>query len=517
MLRVGFRGDGGQGAKRRGLRLLIVWDIARSGVSIVAGARVYGWGKMKTSKAACIAGAITFLAAAIIIAIYQTYSGSAPMVVLPTAAAEADHSAELPSALDLSARLGALSQSGPLLLHEEEAGIDSGEQDQAKLEENDSTFRNYFRDRSPAKRDLSYLGFYVYAEYPLAEKPADIVLDSLKDVAIGTPVEEIRRASDAFGLDFSFMKAVAKIESDFDPKQRTGSYIGLFQLSHYEFGKYGSGEITSARDNAIAAAYKFVTEATLFEWDTHRKPTSSDLYLIHQQGWQGAAEHVAHPERIAWKSMCATDEGREKGEKWCKRAVWGNTLPDIKEVWKTVDNLTSEAFVTMWRHRVDLLYARYAAANIGANSLDRPPTVRTTQRSEAKPRTKTAQHSQAKLRTKTAQHSQTKPRTKTAQHSQVKLKTTQHSEAKRCGKHPSRRPCRGSLAGGGERFPGPNLANTRAKRSTKLFDKRLVHFNLEAVAFENHNELGDLTIASEFMILDRSALDPRPAGAADVS
>jgi hypothetical protein len=334
---------------------------------------------MKSSKFTCLAGAIPFLAATTVIAICQTYFASTPMVVLPTAAAEAEHSAELPSALDLSARIGAFSQRESVLLHEEEAGIDVGEEDQAKLEENDSAFRDYFRDRTPSKRDLSYLTYYVYAEYPLPEKPADIVLESLKDVAIGTPIEEIRRASDAFGLDFSFMKAVAKIESDFDPKQRTGSYIGLFQLSHYEFGKYGSGEITSPRDNAIAAAYKFVTEATLFEWDTHKRPTSSDLYLIHQQGWQGAAEHVAHPERIAWKSMCATDEGREKGEKWCKRAVWGNTLPDIKQVWKTVDNLTSGAFVSMWRRRVDFLYARYSEANIGGKSLDRLQALRTAQ------------------------------------------------------------------------------------------------------------------------------------------
>ena len=89
------------------------------------------------------------------------------------------------------------------------------------------------------------------------------------------------------------MRAVAKIESDFDPKQRTGSYIGLFQLSKYEFAKYGSGEITSPRDNAIAAAYKFVTEATLFELDTHKEPTFSYRYLIHQQGWQGAANTLA--------------------------------------------------------------------------------------------------------------------------------------------------------------------------------------------------------------------------------
>jgi hypothetical protein len=63
--------------------------------------------------------------------------------------------------------------------------------------------------------------------------------------------------------------------------------------------------------------------------------------------------------------MCATDEGKEKGEKWCKRAIWGNTLPAIKRVWKTVDNVTSGAFVGMWRQRVSHFYLRYsdAAAN----------------------------------------------------------------------------------------------------------------------------------------------------------
>ena len=153
------------------------------------------------------------------------------------------------------------------------------------------------------------------SEVPPDTKPADTVLDSLKGIPTGTTIEEIKRVSEAFGLDFNFMKAVAKIKSDFDTKQRTGSYIGLFQLSDYEFAKYGSGNILDARDNAVAAAYKFTTEAVLFELDTHKKPTLSDVYLIHQQGPQGAAEHVTHTDRVAWKSMCATDEGREKGEK----------------------------------------------------------------------------------------------------------------------------------------------------------------------------------------------------------
>jgi hypothetical protein len=197
---------------------------------------------------------------------------------------------------------------------------------------------------------------------PVTAKPADVILESLRDVPIGTPLEEIKRASEAFTVNFTFMKTVAKIESDFNPRQRTGSYIGLFQLSKSEFAKYGSGEITSPRDNAIAAAYKFATEAALFESDTGKKPTFSDLYLIHQQGWRGAAEHVSQPDRIAWKSMCATEEGRQKGENWCKRAIWLNTLPIIKRIWQSVDNLTSGAFIEMWRERVDSLYALYDKA-----------------------------------------------------------------------------------------------------------------------------------------------------------
>jgi hypothetical protein len=214
---------------------------------------------------------------------------------------------------------------------------------------------------APATQDFRYLSYYVWSELPPAEKPADIVLRSFKDTPVGTPVEEIKRAADAFGLDSNFMKAVAKIESGFDPKQRTGSYIGLFQLSKEEFDKFGSGQIRDSRDNAVAAAYKVIAEGILFEWVTHRKPTLSDLYLIHQQGWEGAAEHINQPDRIAWKSMCATSEGVEKGEKWCKRAIWGNTIPAVKHEWKSVDKLTSAAFVEMWRERVAHFYSKYMA------------------------------------------------------------------------------------------------------------------------------------------------------------
>ena len=327
---------------------------------------------MKVLQATCIVGAITFTGMIYLV------GGNTPRETVPEAAV----SAKTPDAPALSAAvpeataepgsaLGSVTATvsrSPLMVPAEIGDgpietkpVDSGHLAAAQPA---PTTRDAFGDASnpaPVTQDFRYLIYYVWSELPPAEKPAAIVLRSLKDTPVGTPVEEIKRASDAFGLDFNFMKAVAKIESGFDAKQRTGSYVGLFQLSKYEFSKFGSGEILDPRDNAVAAAYKVITEGILFEWVTHRKPTLSDLYLIHQQGWEGAAEHISQPNRVAWKSMCATSEGREKGEKWCRRAIWGNTLPVVKDTWKSVDKLTSEAFVGMWRERVAHFYSKYMA------------------------------------------------------------------------------------------------------------------------------------------------------------
>jgi Transglycosylase SLT domain len=319
-----------------------------------------------------------FLGAAFTIAVAYLVITDKTMSAVSPEAADVEVTSALPSNFDTSALPRAHE---PLLLPEEEINSDTFEEEQARsvaafdalveqhaLVERQARTENSAQDHSsnlmPPRQNFSLLAYYVFSEIPPAEKPADTFLKTIKALPVGTPVEEIKRASDAFGLDFNFMKAVAKIESGFNPKQRTGSYIGLFQLSKYEFKRYGSGNITDPRDNSVAGAYKFATEALLFEYQTGRKPTFSDLYLIHQQGWQGAAQHVSHPQRIAWKSMCATEEGKEKGERWCKRAIWGNTLPAIKQAWKSVGKLTSSAFVGMWQQRVDTLYSRYAEATI---------------------------------------------------------------------------------------------------------------------------------------------------------
>ncbi len=279
----------------------------------------------------------------------------------PNTMAAANVDKQLPRSVARSAIPDVPFERGPSLLPSQKPDVDPQEREQVVLE---SPLQDSSSDPIPPKQNFSYLAYYAYAEVLPDKKPADTVLEFLKSIPVGTPAEEIKRVSDAFGLDFVFMRAIAKIESDFDPKQRTGSYIGLFQLSKHEFEQYGSGNITDPRDNAVAAAYKFSIEAKLFELDTHKKATLSDIYLIHQQGVQGAAEHISHPERIAWESMCATDEGREKGEKWCKRAIWRNTLPTIKRIWKSVTRLTSGAFVAMWQQRVDHFYTRYSDATV---------------------------------------------------------------------------------------------------------------------------------------------------------
>ena len=327
---------------------------------------------MKVLQATCIVGAITFTGMIYLV------GGNTPGPTVPEAAVSAKKpdapalSAAVPEATaEPGSALGSVTATvsrSPLMVPAEIGDgpietkpVDSGHLAAAQPAPTTRDASGDASNPAPVTQDFRYLIYYVWSELPPAEKPAAIVLRSLKDTPVGTPVEEIKRASDAFGLDFNFMKAVAKIESGFDPKQRTGSYVGLFQLSKYEFSKFGSGEILDPRDNAVAAAYKVITEGILFEWVTHRKPTLSDLYLIHQQGWEGAAEHISQPNRVAWKSMCATSEGREKGEKWCRRAIWGNTLPAVKDTWKSVDKLTSEAFVGMWRERVAHFYSKYMA------------------------------------------------------------------------------------------------------------------------------------------------------------
>src|ERR1700730_7109547 len=164
----------------------------------------------------------------------------------------------------------------------------------------------------------------------------------------GNPRDEIRQAASLYGLDLAMMMSIAKVESNFNPRARTGSYKGIFQLSDYEFEKYGDGSIWDARDNARAAAHMFLVQSEKFKWALGHYPDYAERYLVHQQGIEGAIEHYTHPERVAWQSMCATDEGVLKGEQWCRKCIWRNLLPPWKRTVGSVEKISSGDFVSLW-------------------------------------------------------------------------------------------------------------------------------------------------------------------------
>ena len=249
---------------------------------------------------------------------------------------EAEHGAGPASYVASSAQSKEFSQPKSSAFPGENVDADAPETPQA----NSGNFAEQTSQATPLDA-FGYLGGLFEARFYQAHATTD------------DPRDEIRQAASLYGLDLAMMMSIAKVESDLNPRVRTGSYKGLFQLSEYEFNKYGDGRIWDARDNARAAAHMFLVQAEKFRWALGHYPDYSERYMVHQQGIQGAIEHYTHPERIAWQSMCATDEGILKGEQWCKKCIWGNLLPQWKDAFGSVDKISSRDFVNLWTERID--------------------------------------------------------------------------------------------------------------------------------------------------------------------
>jgi hypothetical protein len=205
----------------------------------------------------------------------------------------------------------------------------------------------------------------MYANSPMVWPPVPLPdeISALQAPHTDNIRAEIEQAAALFDVDVQMMKTFAKIESSYNPKAKTGSYKCLFQLSDWEFGKYWKGDIYDIRDCSIAAARKFATEAEQFEKDVGRKATAAEIYCIHQQGYQGCSFHYDAPQQLAWKNMYLTSEGQEKGEKWARKAIWGNVPSDIKNTIKGgVEALTSGQFIALWTERVNRFMARKVEA-----------------------------------------------------------------------------------------------------------------------------------------------------------
>ena len=171
----------------------------------------------------------------------------------------------------------------------------------------------------------------------------------------------ISRVAKKHGLDVGLLRSFMQIESSGNPKARTGSYKGLFQLSDAEFKKYGprKGNIYSAEDNAEAFAKRARSVMRSFKRRTGRDPTTSELYLTHQQGRAGTAAHAANPDGVAWKNIrpyytdaAARKRGFRDGDAYAQAAIRGNLPKSVVERMGGVDKITSGDFVNWWDARV---------------------------------------------------------------------------------------------------------------------------------------------------------------------
>jgi hypothetical protein len=164
----------------------------------------------------------------------------------------------------------------------------------------------------------------------------------------------IQQASEHHGVPTATLRAFAAIESSGNPKAITGKYYGVYQLSHSEFRKYGGrGNIFDVNENTEVAARKLRAESDVFAQRYGRAPTANELYMIHQQGVEGAAKHMANPDAPAWRNMHLTGEGRQRGAGWARLAIWGNVPTDQRPQFAAgVDSITSRQFMEMWARKM---------------------------------------------------------------------------------------------------------------------------------------------------------------------
>lgn len=165
----------------------------------------------------------------------------------------------------------------------------------------------------------------------------------------------INAAAEKHGVDPALLQTFVRIESSGRPGAQTGSYKGLLQLSESEFRKHGgTGDIFDPVANADAGAAKVKAESAQFQEKYGRAPTALDLYLVHQQGEGGYEAHTARPGAPAWQNMASTGEGRQKGAKWAKQAIWGNIPEDMRDQFPGgVESVTSAQFMDVWKQKVD--------------------------------------------------------------------------------------------------------------------------------------------------------------------
>jgi hypothetical protein len=181
----------------------------------------------------------------------------------------------------------------------------------------------------------------------------------------------VRGAVEQVAMEMNFpadmLKTIVSIESSGNPKAGAkGSYKGLLQLNSSEWKQYGDGtDIMDPIGNLRAGVRSMMAKARTFERDFGRRPSATELYLMHQQGEAGLRAHAKNLDQPAYMAMLGTGEGKRKGERWAKAAIWGNVPTDVRGRFGSVDKMTSREFIGVWTSKVEGIPLDQAIAQVG--------------------------------------------------------------------------------------------------------------------------------------------------------
>jgi len=111
----------------------------------------------------------------------------------------------------------------------------------------------------------------------------------------------ISEAARRHGVDPNAMLQIAGIESSFNPNAQNPKSTagGLFQFIDSTAASYGLKNKMDAAESADAAARLAKDNASYFRKKLGRDPNAAELYLLHQQGSDGATKLLMNPDRPA--------------------------------------------------------------------------------------------------------------------------------------------------------------------------------------------------------------------------
>ncbi len=159
----------------------------------------------------------------------------------------------------------------------------------------------------------------------------------------------------------------------------TGSNRGMGQFSSDLERRYGIDDYNRRSESAQTRAVMMerAENAPVLSRALGREPTDAELYLAHQQGQAGAVAHLTNPDAPAWQNMLSTGEGRQKGARWAKAAIWGNIPDSAKgspQFNKTmfpggVDTVTSGDFTQGWKAKWEGAPGNFASGSYYHNPM----------------------------------------------------------------------------------------------------------------------------------------------------